>query len=186
VRHGRTSWNAAGRIQGHTDVPLDEVGRDQARQLGEALRARRVRAIACSDLRRARETATIVGDLLGVPVALVLPELRERQLGVFEGRLRDECIARWPEHWAGWEGAPGNTPPGGEDFPAFRARALAALRRVARELARPDAPVLVVSHGGFLRAVLEAVAPDRAVTTVANATVHELELVEEDFRLGGG
>lgn len=186
ARHGRTRWNAEGRIQGHTDVPLDEVGRDQARTLGKQLRGRGVRAIACSDLVRARETAAIVGSILGVPVALELAELRERQLGAFEGRLREECITRWPEHWAGWEGAPGNTPPDGEDFAAFQQRTMLAVRRATEQLALPGAPLLVVSHGGALRAFLEAVAPGCVLQVIPNAAVHEFELAEGCFRVPGG
>ena len=60
ARHGETDWNAAGRWQGQSDVPLNDLGRDQARRLGEALRDKGVTAIVSSDLSRARETATMV------------------------------------------------------------------------------------------------------------------------------
>src|SRR2546421_2092518 len=84
VRHGETDWNADGRLQGHTDRPLSDFGRRQARQLAEELANESLEAIYASDLARARETAEIVGKRLGLPVVLE-PELREKDWGTGEG-----------------------------------------------------------------------------------------------------
>ena len=84
VRHGETDWNADGRLQGHTDRPLSDFGRRQARQLADELEGEQFDAIYASDLARARETAEIVGARLGLPVVLD-PDLREKDWGTGRG-----------------------------------------------------------------------------------------------------
>jgi broad specificity phosphatase PhoE len=83
VRHGETDWNAAGRLQGHTDRPLSDYGREQARRLADELTGEEFEAIYASDLTRARETAEIVGERLHLPVVLD-PDLREKNWGTWE------------------------------------------------------------------------------------------------------
>jgi broad specificity phosphatase PhoE len=102
ARHGETDWNVAGRWQGHTDIPLNETGRAQARALVPVLRAVGVGAAVSSDLSRASETAGIAAAGLGVAVAYSDAGLRERSFGVFEGLTREECAARHPEAWRAW------------------------------------------------------------------------------------
>src|SRR6476659_10216608 len=87
VRHGETDWNAAGRLQGHTDRPLNDYGRTQAKRLAEQLAGDGIAAIYASDLSRARETA----ESLGLPV-LVDPDLREKNWGSWEGLTSDERL----------------------------------------------------------------------------------------------
>ena len=84
VRHGETDWNAEGRLQGHTDTPLNDYGRRQAAALGEDLAGDGIDAVYSSDLARARETAEIVAGRLGLPVVLE-PGLREKNWGSWEG-----------------------------------------------------------------------------------------------------
>ena len=115
VRHGETDWNAEGRLQGHTDRPLSDYGRGQARGLAEELEGEELEAIYASDLARARETAEIVGERLGLPVVLD-PDLREKDWGTWEGltaveRDRVEFV--------------------GESTEAHQERMLRALRRIA-------------------------------------------------------
>lgn len=136
VRHGETDWNADGRLQGHTDRPLSDYGRRQARQLASELEAEELEAIYSSDLARARETADIVGEQLGLPVELE-PDLREKDWGNWEGlslveRDRVEFV--------------------GESTEAHQERTLRALRRIA-EGHPGDSRVLVVTHGGSMRRV---------------------------------
>jgi probable phosphoglycerate mutase len=138
VRHGETDWNAAGRLQGHTDRPLSDYGREQARRLAEELAGDEldaIYAIYASDLARARETAEIVGERLHLPV-LLDPDLREKDWGTWEGltsteRLDVELV--------------------GESTEQHRRRMLAALGRIAAK--HPYGRVLVVTHGGSLRRV---------------------------------
>ena len=89
TRHGETDWNAEGRWQGHTDVPLNSTGEAQARAMADALRGTGIGAVVSSDLRRACDTARIVAGILGVDVAYVDADLRERAFGLFEGLTRD-------------------------------------------------------------------------------------------------
>lgn len=155
ARHGQTDWNAAGRWQGHTDVPLNETGRAQARALAELLRGEGIAAIASSDLARARGTAEIVARALGLQVDLVDPDLRERRFGIFEGLTLPECEQRHPEEWARYAADPGLGPPGGESRSALLERLRRAVHGVANRLAPPP---LVVTHGGAMRALVAGLA----------------------------
>ena len=135
VRHGETDWNAAGRLQGHTDRPLSDYGREQARRLAEQLAGEEFDAIYASDLARARETAEIVGAQLDLPVVLD-PDLREKNWGTWEGltsteRLEIELV--------------------GESTEEHQRRMLEALSRIAAK--HPRGRVLVVTHGGSMRRV---------------------------------
>jgi probable phosphoglycerate mutase len=153
ARHGETDWNAAGRWQGQTDVPLNERGRAQAREIALRLRAEQVRSIATSDLLRARVTAEIVAAELGIAVGHVHADLRERRFGCFEGLSREEAAARFPEAWERYVTDPGPAPPGGESREELLARLLPAVSDAAARLA---GPLLVVMHGGSMRALLAA------------------------------
>jgi probable phosphoglycerate mutase len=166
ARHGETDWNRAGRWQGHTDVALNDDGRAQARALGERLRGLDIGRVHASDLRRARETAEIAAALLGVGALVVDRDLRERSFGIFEGLTRDECAARFPELWAAYRADASRVPPGAESHEALARRMHDAVLRAAAARGAGDgasddgagddgaAPVLVVSHGGSLRALL--------------------------------
>ena len=91
ARHGETDWNFEGRLQGHTDRPLNAYGREQAEALAGRLAREDVAAIYASDLARARETAEIVGERLGLPV-VVDPDLREKNWGTWEGLTSEERL----------------------------------------------------------------------------------------------
>jgi broad specificity phosphatase PhoE len=158
VRHGETDWNAEGRLQGHTDRPLNEHGRRQARALAERLAGDGVDAIYSSDLARARETAEIVGERLGLPV-VTDPDLRER-------------------NWGSWEGLTGSERDHveyvGEAIDAHGERVVQAVRRIAEQ--HPGQRIVVVTHGGSLRRI-QLVAYGMALPVVDNcsvwAVVHE-------------
>jgi broad specificity phosphatase PhoE len=151
ARHGETDWNAEGRWQGQTDVPLNAKGRAQAHALAERMRREGVAAIASSDLSRARTTAEIVAELLGIGAIHTDPDLREQRYGRFEGLTRKESEALFPEEWSRYVADWHTTPPDGEPYPALVARVRAALQRIAERLAPP---ALVIMHGGAIRAVL--------------------------------
>jgi broad specificity phosphatase PhoE len=151
ARHGETDWNADGRWQGQTDVPLNDRGRVQARALAHHLRSERVVAVVSSDLARARSTAEIVIQVLGLARVHLDPDLREQGFGAFEGLTRRECEARFPEAWARYLADSRSTPPGGESHADLVARIGAAVLRISETL--PE-PTLIVMHGGAMRALV--------------------------------
>jgi broad specificity phosphatase PhoE len=177
ARHGETDWNVAGRWQGHTDIPLNDNGRQQARDLAQVLRPHGLRGAVSSDLSRARETAQIVAQILGAPLAYADADLRERGFGVFEGLTRQQCVERHPEAWRAWE-QERRTPGGAETKEALAARVVAAATRVALQVATDDAAVLVVTHGGALRAFVEAVT-GQMPQFVKNGEVWRVSYAEE-------
>ncbi len=155
VRHGETDWNARRLIQGSTDIPLNDTGRQQAREAAESLRSRldldAPLVVASSDLSRARETASIIADVLGATAPRAYPALRERGYGEAEG----VGIEQFRERWGAWEDA---VVPGAEAWADVRVRALAGLRAAIRDARRdtfPLAPSLVVvSHGALIRELI--------------------------------
>jgi broad specificity phosphatase PhoE len=169
ARHGETDWNAANRWQGQTDVPLNAQGRAQARALADALRSVRLSGIVASDLSRAQETADIVAAELAVPLVYVDIALRERSLGCFEGLTGDECKKLHPEAWRVWK-AERRPPEGAETPDELQARVMEAIARVAQRVATDEAPALVVTHGGALRAIV-AVATGEQPAPVKNGAI---------------
>lgn len=154
ARHGETDWNSEHRWQGHADRPLNERGREQARELAASLAERRIDAIYASDLLRARETAEIVGAVVGLPV-LLDANLREVDVGEWSGLVHTEIESRYPEGFRRWEqGRHGWVE--GESYDEMGVRVVAALLRIAA--AHPGETVLVVSHGGAIRASQAAAA----------------------------
>ena len=137
VRHGETEWSRDGRHTGRTDVPLTERGEEQARAVGDALRARSFALVLSSPLQRALETARLAGFSPDVR-----EELREWDYGEYEGRRTAEIRQAVPD-WTIWRyGAPG-----GESPEEVGARA----DRVVAELRGADGDVLVFAHGHLLR-----------------------------------
>jgi len=151
VRHGQTDWNLEGRIQGSTDIPLNDTGRAQARDVAARLAGARFDHIYASPLCRARETAVIIARELSLPAPLVTVGLREHEFGDAEGLLWDEYRERF--------GARPDDVPGAESLQQLTDRALVSLTRIDVAARRRSAPrlesVLVCTHGGVIRALLE-------------------------------
>ena len=143
LRHGETDWNARGISQGNVDIPLNPTGVAQARSAATMLRNRGIATIVSSPLSRAKVTADIVSDTLGIPVQ-VDPDLREVAFGVQEGQGMSDWFASWLQGTF--------TPEGAETFATLRHRAVGALNRA---IALPPA-VLVVAHGALFRALRSA------------------------------
>ena len=133
ARHGETEWNREERYQGHADPPLNATGRAQAEELGARLAGEPLDAIYTSDLRRASQTAEIVGRRLGLPVGHE-PGLREIDVGSWQGLTKAQLDGR------PWDG---------ETYEQHSERVLRAVRQIAARY--PNGRVLVVSHGGTLR-----------------------------------
>ena len=156
-RHGETDWNREGRLQGHTDTPLNASGLAQAEELSEKLRPHRLDAVVSSDLSRALTTARIVADALGVPL-LADPGLRETDVGAAEGLLWADAKIRFGEGLTERWFTDGDVAfPGGETGIATRTRGLAALRRLAA--AQPYRRIGVSTHGAMLRQLMKHALP---------------------------
>lgn len=148
VRHGETAWNRDTRIQGHTDIALNDHGRWQASQLAQALHAEPIAACYASDLSRARETAQAVAQRHALPVH-IHTGLRERGFGSFEGKTWAELEAAWPVETQAWrKRVPDFAPPGGESLLQLQARVVATVDELAAR--HPGEQVLMVAHGGVL------------------------------------
>jgi broad specificity phosphatase PhoE len=162
IRHGETDWNIQGRWQGHTDVPLNAIGRAQAQRLAERLRDEGAHfdAIYSSDLQRAWETAGALGAALDL-APQPLQALREIDVGGWGGLTHAQLLARDPDLVARLESGEdvrrGGT---GERFADLYRRAVEAAERLAAE--RPDGRLLLVTHGGPVRALLLHAARDKA------------------------
>lgn len=154
VRHGQSTWNAEGRWQGQEDPPLSAIGVRQARAAAAALGAFDV--VATSHLERARATATIIADELGIGPVTIDPDLAERHAGSFQGLTRDEIEERFPGYLPARR-----RPEDWEPDEAVVERAVAALGRLAVQ-AGPGGTVLAVSHGGVIRCLEELVGAGRA------------------------
>jgi 2,3-bisphosphoglycerate-dependent phosphoglycerate mutase len=150
ARHGQTDWNRERRWQGHLDPPLNALGREQARILAETLADVPIAAVYSSDLRRALDTAEIVARRLNLPVHVDV-SLRELDVGAWSGQTLAELRALYPEPVARWERTGERGWEGGESHEDMAARVLEAIRTIAA--ARQDEEVLVVSHGGPMRAL---------------------------------
>ncbi|MFI9643836.1 histidine phosphatase family protein [Micromonospora sp. NPDC051925] len=147
-RHGNTDWNAGGRVQGQTDVPLNDLGRDQARVAAPLLAALRPDVVVASDLRRAADTAAALAQLTGHPVR---PDarLRERHFGQWQGLALTEAAERFPAEYARWRAGDPDPGAGIEPLDDLGKRVGEALLAAA-ELAE-GGTVVVATHGGAAR-----------------------------------
>lgn len=144
LRHGQTALNAA-RVVQPADTPLSPLGRAQAAAVAPRIAALRPAALLASDLARARQTAEVIAAATGLPLHTDTL-LRERDFGAWRGRPLAELPADATAHPA--------APPGGESLADFLARAARAWAAVAAWRQRLDGPLVVVSHGLLIQAVL--------------------------------
>lgn len=152
VRHGETAWNAAGRFQGQTDMPLSPIGQRQAEALARLLLAEGIEALYSSDLQRAWETADCIATTLGLPVQPE-PRLREMAFGHWEGLTFAETQQRHSDALAAWQDDPMHiAPPGGETLLQVADRVNAVLQQMVTVYQTQT--VVLVAHGGPLRVLL--------------------------------
>ncbi|GGL69454.1 putative phosphatase PhoE [Curtobacterium citreum] len=173
VRHGETDWNAQRRIQGSTDIPLNDTGRSQAAAAAALLARWSFDAVVASPLSRAYETGSIIAAHLGLDVPSTYPGLAERSYGEAEGLTDSEVVERYAD----------DVVPGRESRSALLARATETLGEIA---VRFDAgSVVVATHGAVIRALVNAAAPgtaDRWSTPIRNGSVHSFRWDPERFR----
>ncbi|WP_379135700.1 histidine phosphatase family protein [Paenibacillus sp. sgz500958] len=150
IRHGSTYWNKEGRAQGYTDNELDEEGKQQAEAIAERLSKEQWDVIYSSDLLRARQTAEIIAQRLGLPITGLVPGVREMNGGLIEGTTEQDRIERWGDSWRTLD-------LGLEKPEAGKLRGSRAIEEIAAK--HPGKNILVVSHGAILRSTLRGLVP---------------------------
>ncbi|GED26498.1 alpha-ribazole phosphatase [Brevibacillus agri] len=146
VRHGETQWNQIRRIQGHSDIALNEIGMRQAELVAGRFRREKIHAVYSSDLSRARETAAKIAENFSISVG-THPTLRERCYGQWEGLTYEEIRARFENQ--------DEASCGIETFEDMQRRAVAALTELAAK--HQNEAIVVVSHGGLINSFLHYV-----------------------------
>lgn len=185
VRHGETDYNKVGRWQGAgSDPPLNPTGFDQARAIAGELEGWRVDALYTSPQQRARQTATVIADRLGI-APQVIDDLREMDHGLWEGKTKEEILARWAAEYEAFEVDPVHVRrPGGDSYSDLAARVWPALEALAGR--HRGEQVVLVTHGGPIRLVLSRVLgrplTERQAFGVENGTLFAVEESGGDWR----
>ena len=150
LRHGQTDYNLAGRMQGHLESQLTDLGQAQAAAVAPEIVRMAPDLLISSDLRRAIDTADVVGAATGLPVKLD-PRLRETHLGEWQGRSVEEIERGWPGAIATWRSDPSWAPPGGESRIDVVRRSTPVVDELDDEVpAGSDATAILVAHGGMI------------------------------------
>lgn len=173
VRHGETDWNLHHRVQGSSDIPLNETGRRQAEHTATLLARRSFDAIYTSPLSRASETAAIISKRLGLGAPLHDDAFVERNYGEAEGLTRSAINSRWR----------GSTPvPGQESRGSVQRRVIAGLHALA--IGSVGRHFIVTTHGGVIRSILLAVGADaHRSAPITNGSIHSFRLLDGTLAL---
>ena len=182
IRHGQTQWNVEGKYTGQSDIPLTDVGREQARAAAEPVKSAPPAAVYASDLIRARETAELFAAGCDFTGAIQLdPRLREINQGVWEGMHFNDIKAKFAEEFAAREANPLEVAaPGGETVGEVQQRVIAAVKAICAR--HPQEIVAIVAHGLAL-AIIRAWLTNHPIQDVwslippnAHVLIYELEL----------
>jgi len=174
IRHGLTDWNAVGKIQGQSDIPLNDEGRQQAEMLAERLQQETYQWDYCitSSLSRAEETGAIIAAKLNVPLLAPDQRIRERAYGQVEGLTAEEREHKWGKDW-------NQLDLGQESNEQLQSRALAFLADLSTKYSNRN--ILVVSHGGFLAQLYNALYQDKYSERIGNLSLTILEKKEQEW-----
>lgn len=175
MRHGQTAWNLQGLVQGHTDIPLNDTGRQQAHEAAAQFAeiGDEWDLIVSSPLQRARQTAQIVAEVLNISYEGDRASLIEQNYGDAEGSLVSELPVRWP----------GRSFTNGEPDTELGARGLRALDALVAEF--PDSRVLAVGHGAFIRRIIATIAEEDydRVPRIPNVSVSTLSRTHDAWEV---
>ena len=173
IRHGQTDWNIQGKIQGSHDIPLNETGREQARLLAIGMASRPVRKIFSSTLKRAVETARMIGESQSVDIYLA-PGLMEVEFGKWEGMTWDEIKEQYPAEYERWNLNPVDVaPPGGETQADVLKRVASSIEAVMGMTDKRE-DIAIVTHGAtmaYIVAYLMRNHPEESEIIVENASI---------------
>lgn len=173
VRHGETEWNRESRIQGHSDIPLNSTGIEQAQQLAQRLKEWPIQYICSSDLQRAYHTAEWIAEHKGLPVNIE-PRLRERHFGQLEGQQFKMIQSKLKEgHRFGVE-----------TFESLKERGMSCIRSILE--GTESEHILIVSHGGFINSILHEISEGQVgtgVTRLSNTSLSHIEYNQGNWQL---
>lgn len=186
-RHGQTDWNKKKRIQGSTDIPLNELGRKEAQSLKDFFSAIEVDHVFTSDLSRAYETAKIVFEDRSISITKS-PELREANFGEVEGMYVDELLSRFSTKF--WDIHKGGTEsdkfayPGGENRGEVRSRLISFIDKIRKE--KPNSTIALSTHGGALRSIMHHYLPnEKELVKIPNCVVYKIIFCGDEFTVEG-
>lgn len=173
IRHGQTDWNKAGRLQGQTDIPLNEAGRKQARECRDHLSGDDWDVMITTSLNRARETGEIINEKMNLPIE-IMDEFMERGFGEGEGLTREERRASYE----------GFDFPGMESEEDLNDRIMAGLSTILQ--CYPGKRILLVSHGGVIAAILRLFHLDaQQEVKLFNGCINHLHYLEDSWQVRG-
>lgn len=162
IRHGITEWNVLGRSQGTSDIPLNEVGKQQALALANRLSLEgEWDIIVTSDLSRAKETGQIIASKLNLPISMLDERIREINCGEIEGTTEDERLNKWGSNWR-------ELNLGMEEFEDVSKRGFEFLVELVTTYS--DKRILVVSHGALIGLTLQKILPEKFPRTYLENT----------------
>ncbi|MEC5425102.1 histidine phosphatase family protein [Virgibacillus sp. C22-A2] len=173
IRHGETDWNALGKLQGKTDIPLNNKGIQQAQACGDFLNAADYDVLISSPLKRAKRTAEIINDRLNLPF-VEMTDFAERFFGDAEGLLLEERMSTYPD----------KDYPNQEMREAFNTRVMTGLHKVHQKY--PDKSILLVAHGAVINAVLGTLSNGEigsGKTKLLNACISTICFQEEQWKI---
>lgn len=177
-RHGETDWNLDHKLQGHTDIPLNDSGREQAQAIADALKSKQLAAVWTSPLLRAKDTAAAIATSVGVPLQ-VDERFKERNLGIMEGRTGKELEKEHPNVWNAWN-TMAEMPP--ESLCEPEASVIARVEAGLFDLraANPGKSVAVVAHGAVLRCLCKQKFSNASITTLSVGPDRSWQIVNLD------
>ncbi|TKD66462.1 histidine phosphatase family protein [Pseudalkalibacillus hwajinpoensis] len=162
IRHGITQWNNLGKAQGTSDIPLNELGRKQATNIGARLREEgKWDVIISSDLTRAIETAQIIGSKLNLPISHYDIRIREIDCGEIEGTTEEDRLEKWGSNWR-------DKDLGMESFEEVGKRGIEFIKDIVHTY--NGKRILIVSHGALIGLTLQKLLPSRFQTTYIDNT----------------
>lgn len=173
VRHGETDWNAQGKIQGRTDIPLNELGKQQAKECRDFLSQSNWDVIISSPLKRAKQTAEIINEGLHIPL-IEMEEFQERSFGDAEGMPLDERIRKFPDR----------NYPNQEERSDLQARLLKGIKQIHSTYR--DKKVLLVAHGAVINAILSMFSKGEigsGKTSLINACISTVQFLEDKWNI---
>lgn len=173
VRHGVTDWNVEGRMQGHRDIPLNQVGFMQATRIAERLQQEHWDVIVSSDLQRAAQTSMCIADKVGIESRRVDARLRERNFGKLEGTTIEERTIRWGADMK-------HLDHGVEGDESLLGRAINCMEQLAREYS--EQKIVIVTHGGWIRQFFKGVFPQEMLDHPSNTSLSMISRDTESWR----